>query len=828
LIGEESETISGEDDRPPNKRAKLGIENTEIWDSESEEETVESAFAKKFKRNTFVPVKEDPAQAFEDKSPPPSPFLNFSNSSHGKDNLPLSKLEILKQKLENELERISDESNDVSSPNDKRGDEKMSLSSLSPDDPANIKLPPNPPPLPPLPPEELGQIPYNLPPEYYAGYPHPSMQQYNPYMVPWNMAPEYQSQGFPPEYNNYQHQMGSTENGIQMEEEEEEEEEEKPLNVFEVAELVIASVYNELSNALKKDIRRRIIEADAFKRFHTWCQKREQHYKEARDKELMAEPDDRFRKQVVSFNKLPPFSLKKTDSSIQRPLGLGIRNAIPKLPSFRIRKARVPTPVTVDEDSRKSYDTEAERSSESEPQATKRSLRRLSFSSDETSTSSESSSVDESDEESLSSFRSDGEQEKKAAAQRKNLLLETESISENSYSDFDADDSAQSKLPREDEIKVEKETHISDKIRQDSRKEKSVVVSSKEIDGALGKELAGISESILQKEEISIKMEDVEDDANNTLLDHNYCRPVGDEDYENRINEVLPIIKQEKIHKEKTKKAPRQPMQKVFKYRDIGEKQKIMYEFFHTLDMEDLQYFKIAFEKACEDDTNTHSYWLNSTHWVDYPPVIPSPKKVCHPEATKIHETGSARTEGYYKLSSAEKAKNRRQWGTKAYEQDTKAGAVGAPTVGMANKTQLMLSREARSNQRRLLTALGSEVDSDLLKFNQLKFRKKSLRFGRSAIHDWGLFASEPIAADEMVIEYVGQMIRPVIADLRERQYEAVGIGSSYLFRIDLEMIIDATRCGNLSRFINHSCNVSVHNGFINFNFEIHCFFFHR
>lgn len=69
----------------------------------------------------------------------------------------------------------------------------------------------------------------------------------------------------------------------------------------------------------------------------------------------------------------------------------------------------------------------------------------------------------------------------------------------------------------------------------------------------------------------------------------------------------------------------------------------------------------------------------------------------------------------------------------------------------------------------------------------------------------------EPIAADEMVIEYVGQMVRPIVADNRERQYEATGIGSSYLFRIDVEAIIDATKCGNLARFINHSCNVSIH-----------------
>lgn len=63
----------------------------------------------------------------------------------------------------------------------------------------------------------------------------------------------------------------------------------------------------------------------------------------------------------------------------------------------------------------------------------------------------------------------------------------------------------------------------------------------------------------------------------------------------------------------------------------------------------------------------------------------------------------------------------------------------------------------------------------------------------------------EAIGSDEMVIEYVGQSIRSIIADLREIQYEKIGIGSSYLFRIDMETIIDATKCGNLARFINHS-----------------------
>lgn len=94
----------------------------------------------------------------------------------------------------------------------------------------------------------------------------------------------------------------------------------------------------------------------------------------------------------------------------------------------------------------------------------------------------------------------------------------------------------------------------------------------------------------------------------------------------------------------------------------------------------------------------------------------------------------------------------------------------------------------------------------DLLKFNALRARKKELRFYKSTIHDWGLFASEPIPKDEMVIEYVGELIRQGLADDRERKYEKQGIGSSYLFRIDEDSIVDATWRGSVARFINHSC----------------------
>lgn len=106
---------------------------------------------------------------------------------------------------------------------------------------------------------------------------------------------------------------------------------------------------------------------------------------------------------------------------------------------------------------------------------------------------------------------------------------------------------------------------------------------------------------------------------------------------------------------------------------------------------------------------------------------------------------------------------------------------------------------------------IGLEYDKNsFIVCCSFQFRKKQLRFAKSSIHDWGLFALEPIAAEEMVIEYVGEMVRQSVADLREKHYESVGIGSSYLFRVDTETIIDATVNGNLARFINHCCMVSL------------------
>lgn len=69
-----------------------------------------------------------------------------------------------------------------------------------------------------------------------------------------------------------------------------------------------------------------------------------------------------------------------------------------------------------------------------------------------------------------------------------------------------------------------------------------------------------------------------------------------------------------------------------------------------------------------------------------------------------------------------------------------------------------LFGRLANRLQHRNISAAVDTTQSEILQFNQLQSRKKRLKFEKSTIHDWGLFALEPIEANAMIIEYVGEV----------------------------------------------------------------------
>lgn len=187
------------------------------------------------------------------------------------------------------------------------------------------------------------------------------------------------------------------------------------------------------------------------------------------------------------------------------------------------------------------------------------------------------------------------------------------------------------------------------------------------------------------------------------------------------------------------------------------------------------------------------------------------------------NSTGSARTEGTKKILNSEKSKylphrikvqkarEEREARAKKDGKDIAAEVAEAARVAAEKLLAKGNSRANRVNNRRFVADLNDQKktlggEADALRFNQLKKRKKPVKFARSAIHNWGLYAMENIPMNDMIIEYVGEKVRQQVADLRENRYLKSGIGSSYLFRIDENTVVDATKKGGIARFINHSC----------------------
>ena len=59
--------------------------------------------------------------------------------------------------------------------------------------------------------------------------------------------------------------------------------------------------------------------------------------------------------------------------------------------------------------------------------------------------------------------------------------------------------------------------------------------------------------------------------------------------------------------------------------------------------------------------------------------------------------------------------------------------------------------------------------------------------------------------SNDQMIEYIVEVIRSNLTDVREKRYEDQNLGI-YMFRLDDERVLDATMCGGMARYINHSC----------------------
>ena len=131
-------------------------------------------------------------------------------------------------------------------------------------------------------------------------------------------------------------------------------------------------------------------------------------------------------------------------------------------------------------------------------------------------------------------------------------------------------------------------------------------------------------------------------------------------------------------------------------------------------------------------------------------------------------------------------------------------------SIGKSQELPTLTSgRAARANSRRMyksLAALGDTLSKNAVDRLARRDREQHLRFDKSQIHGWGVYAETPISMGDMIIEYRGELIGNAVADKREKEYEKSKM-DDYMFRIDTYTLCDATVRGNVARYINASCS---------------------
>ncbi|PRP78367.1 histone-lysine N-methyltransferase MLL [Planoprotostelium fungivorum] len=139
-------------------------------------------------------------------------------------------------------------------------------------------------------------------------------------------------------------------------------------------------------------------------------------------------------------------------------------------------------------------------------------------------------------------------------------------------------------------------------------------------------------------------------------------------------------------------------------------------------------------------------------------------------------------------------------------------GCIRCRPFEKGNMRRMATINTTKSEKKRMtLTAMPVKAESfqflpDAMQYRITKANQGHLRVVPSPVAQMGVFTTRPIAEGEMIIEYVGEIIRQHVADEREKMYNSKGLGC-YMFRLNDYHIIDATVKGNKARFVNHSCD---------------------
>lgn len=139
------------------------------------------------------------------------------------------------------------------------------------------------------------------------------------------------------------------------------------------------------------------------------------------------------------------------------------------------------------------------------------------------------------------------------------------------------------------------------------------------------------------------------------------------------------------------------------------------------------------------------------------------------------------------------------RWG-RTRKKNNELARIASSRIDLSTGLGSQNTQETIKQQREILSKAKSLAEKSICA------QKAAVTVKGSRIHGWGLYADQPFKKGDVVAEYIGEYVSLATTEAREKMYQEQRI-QDYQFRLDDQLVIDATMQGGHGRYINHNCS---------------------